>query len=180
MMKIRFKPTLLLITASLLITACGSGGGSTDNTNTNTGTGTGTGTAISSSISSSSMASSSMISSSEPANKSIKTGDLVAAEDFDFATQKNVRINVQSSDVNIQNTRYQLNFYTSFQMNNNVYLPHFKTQFASGVLLKGKFTQSIQLPTNTQTILAELWAYDGSAPIQALLSIEGNAANWEL
>lgn len=175
-MKELLIPAITLIVTSCLITACGSGGNST----TNTDAAVASTSVITDNISSSSVMSSSMAISSEPAGRSIKTGDLIADKNFDFATQKNVHVTVQSSDTSIQNTRYQLNFYTDYQTDNDVYLPHFKTQFASGVLLKGKFTQTIPLPNNTHVILAELWPYDGSAPIQALLSIEEGKATWEL
>lgn len=183
----RLNSAIITAAACVLITACGSGGGGSTqteqtNTNANPTTITSSTTVAASSAANTSTSSTVSASSSSTAiiSSNIKTGDLIAEEDFNFATQKDITINVAIENSETHNIRYQLNFYTDYQNQQNTYLPHFKTHFASGTVVNGQFNQTVQLPTTTKSVLAELWTYDGAAPTQAIINIENNSITWKL
>ena len=157
------------------LAACGSGGGSGGENNTATNT-----TATYSSVSSSSMASSSSAtsSSSTAAISTTTTDALIAAPDFDFASQSTVQLNVHFE--NHGGNRYQVSLYSNFQESNAGYLPHYNSQITSGALTDGVYTSQLQIPSTQTRVLAELWSYDGSAPIQAVLSVEDGVLNWAI
>jgi hypothetical protein len=171
-----------LIISATLLTACGSGGdnantGTNTNPNTNTYTSSNANTVSSqSSLSNNSVSSAS--SSSVAAVSTITTDTLVAAPDFDFNNQYPVQL-----IVNFQNhagKRFQVSLYASFQETNTGYLPHFNSKITSGTLNSGEFTSDLQLPSTQTTVLAELWTYDGSAPVQALLNVENGQIHWNI
>lgn len=155
----------IMIIASILLASCGSGGQSNTPNNTNDNN---------------TAANSSEINISNAPSTAIKTEDLVAQENFNFSTKRKVAIAVDLGTQQAQGTRYQVNFYTHYNISENTYTPHFKTQFTSGTVINGQFNQTVQLNKNTTKVLAELWTYDGEAPTQAIINIEDDSIVWQL
>ena len=172
--RIIFAGTLM---GAILVSACGSGGGGG-----NAGQSNNTPTVIASSAAttyaSSSAAANTDIGQNATPTQALNTQDLIAEPTFDFATQKTHRITVTLK--NPKPLRYQVSFYSHYQTTPNGYLPHYKTQLASGSLINGQFEQDLQLAVTQHTILAELWRYDGSAPVQALLTTRAATIYWDL
>ena len=163
------KKTKIVI-ASILLASCGSGGESNTQNNTNNNNLT----------TNNSTTNNSATNSSNASNAAIKTEDLVAQENFNFSTKRKITIAVDLGTQQAQGTRYQLNFYTHYNISENTYIPHFKTQFTSGTVINGQFNQTVQLNNNTTKVLAELWTYDGAAPTQAIINIEDDRIVWQL
>ena len=115
------KKTKIVI-ASILLASCGSGGESNTQNNTNNNNLT---------------TNNSATNSSNASNAAIKTEDLVAQENFNFSTKRKITIAVHLGTQQAQGTRYQLNFYTHYNISENTYIPHFKTQFTSGTVING-------------------------------------------
>ena len=166
------------VLCTTVLAACGSGGGSGGENNNAEHTAA-TYSSISSSSDVNSSSSSSAASSSSTATISTTTTDaLVAAPDFDFASQSTVQLNVRFE--NHGGNRYQLSLYGNYQESNTGYLPHYNSQITSGALTDGVYTSQLQIPSTQTRVLAELWSYDGSAPIQAVLSVQDGILNWAI
>lgn len=152
------KNKILIVIASLFLMACSDSGGS----GSSGGTGdTGGG------------ASPATVSQPEP----IKTQDLVAPDGFSFNP-----ISDQSLEINLSGSlpaRTHLSVYSTYtEKSDGQYLVDYDSKVIDAAIVNGALTIEFSLSESQSTIVAEVWSYDGSLPIQKEFVINGEALVW--
>lgn len=149
------KNKILVTIASLFLMACSDSGGSDSSGGTEGG------------------ASPATVPQPEP----IKTQDLVAPEGFTFNP-----ITVQSLEINLSGSlpaRTHLTVYTTYtEVEGGQYTIDYDSKVIDAAVTGGILTIEFSLAESQLSILAEIWAYDGSSPIQQVFAIDGEALVW--
>ncbi len=141
--------TLSVIITPLLI-ACGGGGGGDG------GSGGGTTPAT-------------------PIAKVSKTTDLVAPDGFDYNPIESRALTVDISSQHLQ--RAYLSVYSNYVVvDGGVKVPDYGSRIAAVQLDKGIANVNLSIADSEEEVLAEIWFYDGSTPLQRSFTTDQN--NW--
>lgn len=168
------KKVIIVTMASLFLMACnGSDGGSSGSE------GGSAGPSIDSGNSDTSGGDSESVSPAVIDNrKPIKTQDLVAPEDFSFNP-----IESQSLSVNLSGSlpaRTHLTIYSSFiEKEEDGFSVDYDSKIVDSPINYGEGTIEFSVAQNQSSIVAEIWSYDGSDPLQRKFEIDGDALIWE-
>ena len=150
------KNKILVIIASLFLMACSDSGSSDSSGGTEGG------------------ASPATVPQPEP----IKTQDLVAPEGFTFNP-----ITAQSLEINLSGSlpaRTHLTVYTTYtEVEGGQYTIDYDSKVIDAAVTGGILTIEFSLAESQLSILAEIWSYDGSPPLQREFKIDGDTLVWE-
>ena len=153
--------TLSICIAALLLTACGSGGG-----------GGSADAGAAPSTSSTPAATPAIVTQASSEAAEVKTEDLVAPEDFDFATQQTYSLTVTAPKAaTSQQVRVYHNYVPAPAGSDSAYLADFQSLLASTRLMGDSLTLELALSVTTQSLLVELWDATGAAPSQAIITL---------
>jgi hypothetical protein len=150
------KNKILVVIASLFLMACSDSGGS----GSSGGTGGG--------------ASPTTVPQPEP----VKTQDLVAPDGFTFnpVTAHTLEINLSGS----LPERTHLSVYSAYtEGTDGKYIVDYDSKVIDAALVNGALTIEFSLAESQSTIVAEIWSYDGSLPIQKEFAIDSNPLVWD-
>lgn len=150
--------TLSICIAAVLLTACGSGGGG--------------GSADAGAAPSTPAATPVAVTQTSSEAAEVKTEDLVAPEDFDFATQQTYSLTVTAPEAaTSQQVRVYHNYVPAPAGSDSAYLADFQSLLASTRLTGDSLTLELPLSVTTQSLLVELWDATGAAPSQAIIPL---------
>ncbi|RYU47699.1 hypothetical protein ERW49_04965 [Aliivibrio finisterrensis] len=150
------KNKILVVIASLFLMACSDSGGS----GSSGGTGGGASPAT------------------VPQPEPVKTQDLVAPDGFTFnpVTAHTLEINLSGS----LPERTHLSVYSAYtEGTDGKYIVDYDSKVIDAALVNGALTIEFSLAESQSTIVAEIWSYDGSLPIQKEFAIDSNPLVWD-
>ena len=109
----------------------------------------------------------------------IEMSELVASDDFTFSSKQTVNVSLELNDLLIErdqeDTRAYISIYREFQqLETGEYFPDSSTRVLGGQLNNALFNQKFTETDLQSEYLVEVWFYNGEAPIQQLLVLEGN------
>ena len=108
----------------------------------------------------------------------IKTEDLVAPDGFSFNP-----VTAQSLTINLSGTlaqRTHLSIYSEFsERESGEFIVNYDSKVIDGAVVNGSLFIEFSLAQNQSTIVAEIWSYDGSLPLQRKFEIDNNTLVWE-
>lgn len=116
--------------------------------------------------------------SAAPQPEPIKTQDLVAPEGFSFnpVTEQSLTINLTGSLAE----RSHLSIYSEYTENQDgTYLVNYDSKIIDTGIDSGSGTIGFSLAESQSTIVAEIWSYDGSSPLQREFRVDDHALVWE-
>ncbi|MDD9179350.1 MULTISPECIES: hypothetical protein [Aliivibrio] len=151
------KNKILVVIASLFLMACSDSGGSGSSGSTGGGG-----------------ASPATVPQPEP----VKTQDLVAPDGFTFnpVTAHTLEINLSGS----LPERTHLSVYSAYtEGTDGKYIVDYDSKVIDAALVNGALTIEFSLAESQSTIVAEIWSYDGSLPIQKEFAIDSNPLVWD-
>ncbi|MDD9155103.1 hypothetical protein PVK64_02710 [Aliivibrio sp. S4TY2] len=149
------KNKILVVIASLFLMACSDSSGS----GSSGGTGGGASPAA------------------VPQPEPVKTQDLVAPEGFTFnpVTTHTLEINLSGS----LPERSHLSVYSIYiEGANEQYIVDYDSKIIDSAVSNGILTIEFLLAEKQSTIVAEIWSYDGSLPLQKEFTIDNNLLVW--
>lgn len=107
-----------------------------------------------------------------------KAQDLVAPEEFSFDP-----VIHQTLEVNLSGSlpaRAQLSVYSRFtEQSNGSYLVDANSQVVHAAITNGALSIDFVLPKGQSSVVAEIWSYDGEAPLKKEFAIDGNELIWD-
>ena len=110
-------------------------------------------------------------------NVALNTTDIIAPADFDFTPINSVSVQVDLSQYSQQRAFFSL--YQQYQTTTaGMITPLYASRIVASPLIAGKLTTQIQVAKDQQTVLAEVWFYDGSEPLQRTLTISQGQLIW--
>ena len=115
---------------------------------------------------------------SAPQPEPIKTQNLVAPDGFSFnpVTEQSLTINLTGSLAE----RSHLSIYSEYTENQDgTYLVNYDSKIIDTGIESGSSTVDFSLAESQSTIVAEIWSYDGSSPLQREFRIDDHALVWE-
>lgn len=113
-----------------------------------------------------------------PQPEPVKTQDLVAPEGFKFnpVTAHTLEINLSGS----LPARTHLSVYSAYtEKSDGLYIVDYDSKVIDAAMVNGALTIELPLAENQSTIVAEIWSYDGSSPIQQEFAIDGHKLVWD-
>ncbi|MCL2913938.1 hypothetical protein L2725_09035 [Shewanella corallii] len=143
--------SIMILTLCGLLTACGGGGGDE-------------GEASPASAPAPAPASTPDTSTDNTSNTVTSTGDLAAPAGFDYhpAATQTVQVDISGYSTD----RAYLSIYSQYhQLSDGDYLPVYDSRILSSPLAAGELTLDFTMVTDEGPVLAEIWFYDGSAPL---------------
>ncbi|MGR6859212.1 hypothetical protein [uncultured Aliivibrio sp.] len=153
------KKVIIVTMASLFLMACGGESGSGGSSSGDSGGGN---------------ASPAVIDQPEP----IKTQDLVAPDGFSFNP-----VTAQSLTINLSGTlapRTHLSIYSEYKEGQNgSFIVNYDSKVIDSAVVNGHLFIEFSLAQSQSTIVAEIWSYDGSEPLQRKFEIDNNTLVWE-
>ena len=149
--------TVVLATASLLLAGCGGGGG-------------GGGTASPSPSSPSPVA-------SALATPTYTMNDLVVPDGFDYSCVEQFDLYIDISSISTD--RSFVTIYSRFSTRADSTLkPDYSSKVIAGPLDNGVFASNFTAPVNHDSLLIEIWFYDGQPPLQQVVSSSDSQIVW--
>ena len=162
--------TVVLATAPLLLAGCGGGGG-----------GGGGSTASPSPSSPSSPATPATPSPSPVASAAAvptyTMSDLVVPDGFDYSSIEQFDIDIDISSISID--RSFVTVYSRFSARDDSTLkPDYSSKVIAGSLNNGVFASNFTSPVSHDSLLVEIWFYDGQPPLQKVVSSSNSQIVW--
>ncbi|MEZ9904770.1 hypothetical protein AB4343_07960 [Vibrio breoganii] len=150
------------ILAVLMLTACGGGGGGSDSSS---------GAAqVDEPVASNDSEATEQASVQVPLRS---MQDLAVPDDFDYNPTKTVDVLVDISGISTQ--RAYISVYSEFQESaDGTLTPDYAYRIANGALDSGKGEINITYAQEYTSLLAEIWFYDGTEPLQRVISRENS------
>lgn len=147
------------ILAVLVLTACGGGGGGSDSSS---------GAAqVDTPVASSDSTVTETAASVQAPLRSMQ--DLAVPDDFDYNPTQSVDVLVDISNISTQ--RAYISVYSEFQESTDGTLtPDYAYRVANGALSSGKGEITITYAQEYTSLLAEIWFYDGTEPMQRVIT----------
>ncbi len=147
------------ILAVLMLTACGGGGGGSDSSS---------GAAqVDEPVVSSDTAEAEGSSSPQVPLRSMQ--DLAVPDDFDYNPTQSVDVLVDISGISTE--RAYISLYSEYsESNDGTLTPDYAYRIANGALDNGTGDLTITYAQEYTSLLAEIWFYDGTAPIQQIIT----------
>ncbi|MDL5027374.1 hypothetical protein QR676_09060 [Vibrio sp. TMPB1044] len=162
--------TVVLATAPLLLAGCGGGGG-----------GGGGSTASPSPSSPATLATPATPSPSPVASAAAvptyTMSDLVVPDGFDYSSIEQFDIDIDISSISID--RSFVTVYSRFSARDDSTLkPDYSSKVIAGSLNNGVFASNFTSPVSHDSLLVEIWFYDGQPPLQKVVSSSNSQIVW--
>ncbi|MBJ2145280.1 hypothetical protein JC606_02650 [Vibrio sp. IB15] len=164
--------TVVLATAPLLLAGCGGGGGggggSTDSPSPSSPATPAT--PVTATPSPSPVA-------SAAAEPTYTMSDLVVPDGFDYSSVEQFDIDIDISS--ISTGRSFVTVYSRFSTRDDSTLkPDYSSKVIAGSLNNGVFASNFASPVNHDSLLVEIWFYDGQPPLQKVVSSSNSQIVW--
>ncbi|MGF1851580.1 hypothetical protein ACPV5I_06890 [Vibrio gigantis] len=162
--------TVVLATAPLLLAGCGGGGGG------------GGGSTASPSPSSPATPATPATPSPSPvasaaAVPTYTMSDLVVPDGFDYSSIEQFDIDIDISSISID--RSFVTVYSRFSARDDSTLkPDYSSKVIAGSLNNGVFASNFTSPVSHDSLLVEIWFYDGQPPLQKVVSSSNSQIVW--
>jgi len=158
--------TVVLATAPLLLAGCGGGGG-------------GGGTA-SPSPSSPATPATPVAATPSPSPAAVSThtmSNLVVPDGFDYSSVEQFDIDIDISSISTD--RSFVTVYSRFSAGDDSTLkPDYSSKVIAGSLNNGVFASNFASPVSHDSLLVEIWFYDGQPPLQKVVSSSNSQIVW--
>ncbi|ARP40131.1 hypothetical protein [Vibrio syngnathi] len=106
-----------------------------------------------------------------------KMDELVIPDGFDYNSVDQFDLNIDIS--NISTDRSFVSVYSRFTTRaDSTYKPDYSSKVIGGPLDNGTFTSNFAAPLSEDTLLIEIWFYDGQAPLQQVVASNGSQITW--
>lgn len=159
--------TVVLATAPLLLAGCGGGGG---------GGGGSTASPSPSSPATPATPSPSPVASAA-AEPTYTMSDLVVPDGFDYSSVEQFDIDIDISSISTD--RSFVTVYSRFSARDDSTLkPDYSSKVIAGSLNNGVFASNFASPVNHDSLLVEIWFYDGQPPLQKVVSSSNSQIVW--
>ncbi|MEC7309669.1 hypothetical protein [Vibrio crassostreae] len=159
--------TVVLATAPLLLAGCGGGGG---------GGGGSTASPSPSSPATPATPSPSPVASAA-AVPTYTMSDLVVPDGFDYSSIEQFDIDIDISSISID--RSFVTVYSRFSARDDSTLkPDYSSKVIAGSLNNGVFASNFTSPVSHDSLLVEIWFYDGQPPLQKVVSSSNSQIVW--
>ncbi|CAH7207127.1 conserved hypothetical protein [Vibrio chagasii] len=164
--------TVVLATAPLLLAGCGGGGGG------------GGGSTASPSPSSPATPATPVTATPSPspvasaaAEPTYTMSDLVVPDGFDYSSVEQFDIDIDISSISTD--RSFVTVYSRFSARDDSTLkPDYSSKVIAGSLNNGVFASNFASPVSHDTLLVEIWFYDGQPPLQKVVSSSNSQIVW--
>lgn len=164
--------TVVLATAPLLLAGCGGGGGG------------GGGSTASPSPSSPATPATPVTATPSPspvasaaAEPTYTMSDLVVPDGFDYSSVEQFDIDIDISSISTD--RSFVTVYSRFSARDDSTLkPDYSSKVIAGSLNNGVFASNFASPVNHDSLLVEIWFYDGQPPLQKVVSSSNSQIVW--
>lgn len=164
--------TVVLATAPLLLAGCGGGGGG------------GGGSTASPSPSSPATPATPVTATPSPspvasaaAEPTYTMSDLVVPDGFDYSSVEQFDIDIDISSISTD--RSFVTVYSRFSARDDSTLkPDYSSKVIAGSLNNGVFASNFSSPVNHDSLLVEIWFYDGQPPLQKVVSSSNSQIVW--
>ncbi|CAH7013976.1 conserved hypothetical protein [Vibrio chagasii] len=159
--------TVVLATAPLLLAGCGGGGG---------GGGGNTASPSPSSPATPATPSPSPVASAA-AEPTYTMSDLVVPDGFDYSSVEQFDIDIDISSISTD--RSFVTVYSRFSARDDSTLkPDYSSKVIAGSLNNGVFASNFASPVSHDSLLVEIWFYDGQPPLQKVVSSSNSQIVW--
>lgn len=112
-----------------------------------------------------------------PIAKVSKTSDLVAPDGFDYNPIESRSLTVDISSQHLQ--RAYLSVYSNYiVVDGGLKVPDYGSRIAAVQLNKGIANVNLSISDSEEEVLAEIWFYDGSTPLQQSFTTEQSDWYW--
>ncbi|MEZ8066067.1 hypothetical protein [Vibrio sp. FF145] len=106
-----------------------------------------------------------------------KMDELVIPDGFDYNSVDQFDLSIDIS--NISTDRSFVSVYSRFTTRaDSTYKPDYSSKVIGGPLDNGTFTSNFAAPLSEDTLLIEIWFYDGQAPLQQVVASNGSQITW--
>lgn len=116
--------------------------------------------------------------SQEPPLPDLHTKDLVAPENFDFRTSREVTVNIRLPELNTR--RAFVSIFTQYSSTTNAeWRPDFDSRLVMEKLQSGEMQRAIQLTHDVQIVLIQVWTDNRLEPPYSMeVPVVNNQINW--
>ncbi|CAH7040566.1 conserved hypothetical protein [Vibrio chagasii] len=161
--------TVVLATAPLLLAGCGGGGGGSTASPSPSSPAT-PATPVTATPSPSPVA-------SAAAEPTYTMSDLVVPDGFDYSSVEQFDIDIDISSISTD--RSFVTVYSRFSARDDSTLkPDYSSKVIAGSLNNGVFASNFASPVNHDSLLVEIWFYDGQPPLQKVVSSSNSQIVW--
>ncbi|CAH6994686.1 conserved hypothetical protein [Vibrio chagasii] len=161
--------TVVLATAPLLLAGCGGGGGGSTASPSPSSPAT-PATPVTATPSPSPVA-------SAAAEPTYTMSDLVVPDGFDYSSVEQFDIDIDISSISTD--RSFVTVYSRFSARDDSTLkPDYSSKVIAGSLNNGVFASKFASPVNHDSLLVEIWFYDGQPPLQKVVSSSNSQIVW--
>lgn len=103
--------------------------------------------------------------------------DLVVPDEFDYDSVENFDLDIDISS--ISTARSFVTVYSRFSTrDDSTFKPDYSSKVIAGSLNNGVFASNFTAPVNHETLLVEIWFYDGQPPLQQVVSSSDSQIVW--
>lgn len=138
-----------------VLTACGGGSGGSDDGGSSSSTPTVTETAE-------------VTTPTQGNAETRKTSELVVPDDFNYDPTEKLTVDVDISA--LSSDKAYLSVYSEFDEQGDGFKPDYRHRISGAPLANGKTSMELTFPSQNQVLLAEVWFFDGSEPLQKLIT----------
>ncbi|MFA0057017.1 hypothetical protein [Vibrio echinoideorum] len=106
-----------------------------------------------------------------------KMDELVVPDGFDYNSVDQFDLNIDIS--NISTERSFVSVYSRFTTRaDSTFKPDYSSKVLAGPLDNGVFASNFSAPLSEETLLIEIWFYDGQSPLQQVVASSGSQITW--
>lgn len=99
-----------------------------------------------------------------------KTSELVVPDDFNYDPTDKLTVDVDISA--LTSDKAYLSVYSEFDEQGGDFKPDYRHRVSGTPLANGKASMELTFPSQNQVLLAEVWFFDGSEPLQKLITVD--------
>jgi len=162
--------TVILATATLLLAGCGGGGGGGSTASPSPSSPATPVTPVAATPSPSPAASAAAV-------PTYTMSDLVVPDGFDYSSVEQFDIDIDISSISTD--RSFVTVYSRFSARDDSTLkPDYSSKVIAGSLNNGVFASNFASPVSHDSLLVEIWFYDGQPPLQKVVSSSNSQIVW--